>query len=138
MNRIEVMYFLKDGMMKNQELIYLTKKLLGYHNEILKKFEETKDTGVEGDFFQEVKPFSNQVKDIMDRWKVEVTAWIGIRHPRNIHVQQVESVVEQLEMIAVQAFFVQTSRTRFLNTANSVEYVLTAILLEAENDHIEL
>ena len=137
MNRIEVMCFLKGGRMKNQELVYLTKKLLGYHKDILKKFEETRETGREGDFFQEVMPFSDQVKDTMDRWKKEVLIWIGIRQPRNIHVQQIESVIEQLEMIAIQAFFVQTSRTRFINTASSVEYVLTAVLLEAESDHKE-
>ncbi|MCQ6273918.1 YppE family protein [Bacillus sp. V3B] len=123
--------------MKNQELIYLTKKLLGYHGEILKKFEATKEAKIEGDFFQEVRPFSNEVKDIMDQWLVEVIAWINTCRPRNIHAQQMDSVVEQLGMIAVQAFFPQTSRTRFINTAQSVEYVLTAVLLETEKDQIE-
>jgi Bacterial domain of unknown function (DUF1798) len=123
--------------MKNQNLIYLTKKLLDYHGEIMKKFEETKETEIEGDFFQEVLPFSDQVKDITDRWKEDVLDWIITHQPRNIHTQQIDSVVEQLETITVQAFFSQTSRTRFINTANSVEYVLTAVLLEMENDHTE-
>lgn len=123
--------------MNNQELIYLTKKLLGYYDEILSKFEETKETEIEGDFFQEVMPFSNQVKDIMDRWKEAVLAWIITWHPKNIHVQQIDSIREHMEMIAVQAFFPQTSRTRFMNTAHSVEYVLTAVLHELENNHLE-
>lgn len=127
------MYFLKGGRMKNQELIYLTKKLLGYHSEIMKKFEETKEIRIEGDFFQEVMPFSNQVKDTMDLWKREVMTWITNRRPKNIHAQQIDSTIEQLEMITVQAFFPQTSRTRFIHTAHSVEYVLTAVLFEIEN-----
>ena len=120
--------------MQDQELIDLTEKLLGCNEEIMQKFEETKQTEIAGDFYREVKPFVDRVKEIMDQWEEKVIAWITNCRPRNLHVNQIESVKEQLEMIAVQAFFPQTSRTRFLNTVHSVDYVLKTILLEIEKD----
>jgi hypothetical protein len=118
--------------MKNTEIYLLTKKLLSFNHEIMQKFEETKESGMEGDFYREIKPFSDLIKGSLENWSEKAIIWIRDFHPKNLHAKQIESVIDQLEMISVQAFFPQTSRARFVNTANSVEYVLKTLLLEIE------
>ena len=120
--------------MKEDELYQLTKKLLSFNHELLQKFEETKESGVEGDFYQEIKPFSEQLNESLKIWSERAKQWIRNCRPKNLHVNQIESVVEQLEMISVQAFFPQTSRAHFLNTVHSVEYVLKKLVSEIEKE----
>ena len=120
--------------MEEDELFQITKKLLSFNHDLLQKFEETKESGVEGDFYQEIKPFSEQLNESLKIWSEGAKFWIRNCRPKNLHVNQIESVVEQLEMISVQAFFPQTSRAHFLNTVHSVEYVLKKLVSEIEKE----
>lgn len=121
--------------MKDDELFQLTMNLLSFNHDLLHKFEETRKSGVEGDFYKEIKPFSDQLHENLKVWGERAIVWVRYCRPKNLHVNQVESVMDQLEMISVQAFFPQTSRTRFMNTVHSVEYVLKMLLYELEKDY---
>jgi hypothetical protein len=120
--------------MEEDELFQITKKLLSFNHDLLQKFEDTKESGVAGDFYQEIKPFSEQLNESLKVWSEGAKLWIRNCRPKNLHVNQIESVMEQLEMISVQAFFPQTSRTHFLNTVHSVEYVLKKLVSEIEKE----
>lgn len=120
--------------MQDEELVKITNKLLSFNHDLLQKFKETKESGVEGDFYQEIKPFSDQLNETLKIWGERAKLWIRNGRPKNLHVKQIESVMEQFEMISVQAFFPQTSRTHFLNTVHSVEYVLKSLLSEIERE----
>lgn len=116
-------------------LIDLNERLSEYTRQIENKFLSVKETGEKGDFFTEVKPFADEVQEVSERWKKEATAWIVKNRPRNLHESQIDSAAEQIEMISVQSFFPETSRTRFINYLQSVRFVLT--LLRSSIDKFE-
>jgi hypothetical protein len=119
--------------MENQSiLVNLNESLYEYTRQIEDKFLSVKTSGEKGDFFSQVKPFADEVKEVVDLWKKEATTWIAKNRPRNLHESQIDSAAEQMEMISVQAFFPETSRTRFINYLQSVRFVLT--LLRANID----
>lgn len=122
--------------MRNVQLKHLTEELITLCKEVLHRFEETKETRIECDFYHEVLPFSNRVKETLDIWEQEVTKWIKASHPRNLNLNQIESLKEQLEMLAVQAFSPTTSKARFMHTLHSVDYVLKTVLTEIESKNV--
>jgi hypothetical protein len=109
-------------------LLTLTTQLWEYMDEISVKFEEVKKTKEKGDFFLEVKPFADQVKTANDQWKQEAAIWIKENRPKHLHEKQIESASEQIEMLSVQAFFPETSRSRFINYWQSVRFILSTLL----------
>jgi len=116
------------GNLDNQLILSeLNERLNKYTKDIEDTFISVKNSGEKGDFFSQVKPFAEEVKEVVDHWKVEAESWIERNQPKNLHAIQIESAAEQMEMISVQAFFPETSRTRFINYLQSVRYVLTVI-----------
>ncbi|WP_391559029.1 YppE family protein [Robertmurraya sp.] len=114
--------------MDNHSMLgHLNERLYEYTKEIEDTFLSVKMSGEKGDFFTKVKPFADEVKEVVDRWKMESASWIEENRPKNLHATQIESAAEQMEMISVQAFFPETSRTRFINYLQSVRYVLTIL-----------
>ncbi|RTR30534.1 DUF1798 family protein [Robertmurraya yapensis] len=117
---------------QNVTLLTLTKKLLDYMEFISNKYDEVKISGVRGDFFTEVKPFADEVKEINDKWSELASSWIASNRPKNLHVKQIESSTEQIEMLSVQAFYPETSKTRFINYVQSVRFILTTLIVQLE------
>ncbi|MBX9972787.1 YppE family protein [Cytobacillus firmus] len=115
-------------MNREKVLVQMTEQLLEYMEISDGRFKKVKESGEKGDFYSEVKPFADDVKSINDRWKEEALKWIGIHNPRNLYPQQIESASEHIEMVSIQAFFPETSKTRFINYVNSAEYVLKQLL----------
>lgn len=114
-------------MTKAEELLLLTEKLIVYMDIVANKFQEVKHTGEKGEFFSEVKPFADEVKVVNDQWLKSATAWIEEARPKNLYVKQIQSTHEQIEMLSVQAFFPDTSLTRFKNYLQSVQFILKTI-----------
>lgn len=118
--------------MSSDRLFSLTNELLQYTNRISIKFEEVKESKVKGDFYSEVKPFADEVKMVNDEWQNLAKAWIRENRPKHLHEKQIDSTYEQIEMLSVQAFFPDTSRTRFINYWQSVRFILNTLI-----DHLE-
>ncbi|SEM83579.1 protein of unknown function [Mesobacillus persicus] len=114
-------------MVPNEELFKRTEKLLEYRKFIVNRFEEAKASGIKGDFYQEVKPFANEVKQKTDEWRTEALLWLKNYPQRHIHARQIESTAENLEMVSISAFFPETSRKRFLDHVQSIEFVLNGL-----------
>ncbi|MBG9590761.1 hypothetical protein ABE26_26925 [Cytobacillus firmus] len=107
----------------------MTEMLLEYVEISDSRYKKVKESGEKGDFYNEVKPFADEVKSINDRWKGEAREWVSIHKPRNLYSQQIESASEHIEMVSIQAFFPETSRTRFINYVNSAVYVLKQLII---------
>lgn len=115
--------------MDNQsQLISLTKQLLTYLSVITDRYALAREQGKPGDFYQEVKPFADEVKKINDQWKSEAINWIHLNRPKNLYQQQIDSAHEHIESVSVQAFFPETSKSRFINLVSSSTYVLNQII----------
>ncbi|MBU8879058.1 YppE family protein [Bacillus sp. FJAT-29790] len=113
----------------DKELLQLTKQLLAYNAALSERFEKVKESGTSGDFYREVKPFADEVKEINDKWKTKAVKWVHANTPRNLYAGQIESAHEHMESISVQAFFPQTGRTGFINLAASSKYVLNHVIM---------
>lgn len=120
--------------MKKQKVkvMELTNELLIITDQVVNQFERTKTEDREGDFYREVMPFSNEAQLIVDEWITTVLPWIHEKAPPNLNSNQIQSTKDQLEKAMVQAFFPQTSRKHFTDSIHAIQFVLKAILMEAE------
>lgn len=111
-----------------KELARRTEILLTDVEKALRRFETVKSTGVKGDFYSEVKPFADEIKQKAKEWEDEAIIWLEKHPQRHLHPQQIRSTAENLEMVSVQAFFPESSRKRFLGFIQSIQYVLNDLL----------
>ncbi|MGG5253833.1 DUF1798 family protein [Neobacillus sp. SM06] len=108
-----------------EQLVYLTKQLYEYNQKFLVYYNEVRGTKEQKPFFEFVKPFADEVAKVTGDWKTLMKAWLIENETSHIHLHQLESVSEHLERLAIQAFFPETRRSRFLNAQRTVEYFLT-------------
>lgn len=118
---------------QHQQIIELSKKLIDYTESALSRYEYSKKEGIRGDFHTEVKPFADEVKGTAIIWKEAAVNWVIQNKPKNLHSSQIETAADYLEVISVQAFFPETSRKRFLDQIQSVEFILNSMILAIEN-----
>lgn len=122
-------FMIKGGMyMAGQSNLWiLTSELLKLVQQADEVYETVRSTGKEMDFYTEVKPFADKMKSLSDEWEAEAKKWLMSQKPKYIHKQQITATLENLQIIAVQAFFPKTSYSRFKQTVHSVEYVLNEV-----------
>ena len=113
-------------------IVALSKKLLVDVETAHKRFQYSKEEGVRGDFHAEVKPFADEVKSASDAWRELAGKWIRANRPKNLHANQIETAADYLEVISVQAFFPETSKKRFLDQLQSVEFILNSMIIAIE------
>jgi hypothetical protein len=106
----------------------LTKELLACTEEAAVHYRQARERGTKPDFYAEVKPFADHAKHLLDNWLPAAAGWIIDNRPKNLHENQIASAAEHIELITVQCFFPETSRTRFINYYNSTKYVLNVLL----------
>ncbi|WP_174733972.1 YppE family protein [Mesobacillus harenae] len=92
------------------------------------RFELVKQTGSKSDFYTEVKPFADEVKGKVEVWKEEALVWVTEVRPKNLHSMQISTTADNIEMVSIQAFFPETSRKRFIDHIQAINYVLIGIL----------
>ncbi|MBS8264649.1 DUF1798 family protein [Mesobacillus boroniphilus] len=114
-------------------ILTLSKKLLVNVETAHKRFQHSKEEGVRGDFHTEVKPFADEVKLAADAWREIAAQWVKSNRPKNLHANQIETAADYLEVISVQAFFPETSKKRFLDQLQSVEFILNSMIIAVEN-----
>ncbi|RSD26535.1 YppE family protein [Mesobacillus subterraneus] len=119
-------------MEQKDKIITLSRKLLKYSAAAAERFQTAKQEGVRGDFHMEVKPFADEVKEAAELWREAAIKWLTDNRPRNLHVNQIETAADYLEVISVQAFFPETSKKRFLDQLQSVEFILNSMILAVD------
>lgn len=119
-----------------QELLILTKKLLTLTEQAKQQFISVKRKDDLIDFEEMVKPFADQVRNTVNKWKVLAVEWVHVERPTNVHVQQILTTTELLEVLSIQVFFLKASKKHVLSSVQSVEYVLNqfvSIIMENTN-----
>ncbi|MGE8204292.1 YppE family protein [Heyndrickxia sp. NPDC080065] len=116
--------------MSNNELLVLTKKLIERNQSALQSFNKVRETGKQGDFYLEVKPFADQVKRECEEWLPLAIEWVNRIKPKHLHSVQLENTCENLQMVSVRAFFPDSSLKKFKSHVQSVDYVLNRMLGE--------
>lgn len=119
----------------NEALLEMTNSLLKYRQIIVERFEQTKKTGEQGDFYEEVKPFADEVKQKIDTWRKDTLSWLTLNPQRHLHARQIDSTAENLEMVSISAFFPNTSKKKFLDHVQSIEFVLRGVVSAIKNQN---
>lgn len=114
----------------SEEILELTKKLLNYNYLFIKYFEEAREKGTSHDFHDVIKPFANEVKDVANEWSHLMRRWLVISPRKHLHPKQIDTTIEHIEQLSIQAFFPKTSRSRFINANRTVEFFLLEIVKE--------
>lgn len=115
-----------------KDLLKLTNILVTYMDFSARKYAEVKETGLDGDFYHEVKPFADKVKGVKDQWAILAKQFVQEERPKNLYQQQIDAAEEHMEALSVQAFFPQTSRSRFNHMMASTVFILNNIIELAE------
>ena len=112
------------------EILDLTEKLFSYNQFCLKMYLEVKEKGLKKDFHEDIKPFADEVKKMNHAWKQLMQLWLKQNPHKHLHLKQITTTSEHIDQLSIQAFFPETSRSRFLNANRTVEYFLLEILKE--------
>ncbi|MEH7303485.1 DUF1798 family protein [Neobacillus drentensis] len=117
----------------SEEIIQLTEKLLAFNGLFMKFYQEGREAGIKHDFHEVIKPFANEVKGINDQWKQAMKKWLSAADLKHLHLKQIDTTSDHIDQLSIQAFFPETSKTRFINSHRTVEYFLQEILKELKN-----
>ena len=82
----------------------------------------------EPDFYEEVKPYADEVHLLIAEWKSQAERWIREERPRHIHLPQIENAADMMTQFVVQSFYKATGKKRFYQSIQSVQYTLKIIL----------
>lgn len=116
----------------SEEILQLTKKLLSYNTLFMEYFKEARENGTTHDFHEVIKPFANNVNTTANEWAALMKNWLAKSPKKHLHPKQIDTTLEHIEQLSIQAFFPKTSKSRFLNANRTVEYFLLEILKELE------
>ncbi|MCE4047251.1 MULTISPECIES: YppE family protein [Bacillaceae] len=111
-----------------QRLKELTEELQESANYLVDIFQKVKSTGESEDFYEVVRPYANKVAEWNAEWKDLAEEWVKTEKPLYLHPSQISTASDHLEVISIQAFFKETSKKRFLDSAKSVQFILQTVL----------
>ncbi|MCA1063143.1 YppE family protein [Rossellomorea sp. AcN35-11] len=106
------------------ELKIVTEELLVLAEKMMNEYKTRRESGEKGDFYTEVKPFADEVKEKNDAWKELSMSWIKDYRPKHLHLPQIINTFDNIEMLSVHCFFPESSYNRFISHYQSVSYVL--------------
>jgi hypothetical protein len=112
----------------HQQLRQLTENLLEYNHRMLVIAEQTQHSSNESDFFDTVKPFADEVKQVTDTWKAIALQWVHHEKPKHIYPLQIEAVSENIEKLSVEIFYPTVKLHRIKQLHQSIEYTLMLII----------
>ncbi|SFE34763.1 YppE family protein [Alteribacillus iranensis] len=110
------------------KLMKITEELQEYNQQALKThMEVSENPDYSPDFFAEVKPFADKVKESADEWKPLAEQWIVEEKPDYFYIKQIDDTHENLLISSVLAFQSDTKKKRFREMIQSIEYIMSGI-----------
>ncbi|WP_416149756.1 YppE family protein [Salipaludibacillus sp. HK11] len=116
--------------MEQQKLEELTKQtmlLRELNKQALVHFKKYSESEEVADFFADVKPFADEVKDNLEQWTPNVLKWLESKKPPYIHPQQIDELVENFEILSVTCFQKDTRNKKLMDRYKSIEYTLSLV-----------
>lgn len=109
------------------QLLQHTTKLLLACDEASSRFFEMREQNATPDFYAQVKPYADEMRELLLDWQQLAYQWISDKQPKYMHIQQVDHAVDAMEQFFVQSFYKETSKKRFLQSIDAVKYTLTTL-----------
>lgn len=104
-----------------------TKKLMQLIEQAQAIYEERRATQAEPDFYKEVKPFADQMDALADRWEQEAMIFLRKYPQKYVHPMQIEQTADNARRVGAHAYFFQTSKAKFMQSAASAVLVLDTL-----------
>jgi hypothetical protein len=98
----------------------------------LERFQEMRRLDRDPDFFEEVKPHADNIHALIKVWQQSANLWIQKNKPKNLYAQQIDHAADAMEQFVVQSFYKGTSKKRFVQSIQSVQYTLTIVKRKLE------
>lgn len=105
-----------------------TTSLLQACDEAIARFYHMREENLVPDFFAEVKPYADMMRERLLVWKQLAYTWIEENKPKYMHKQQIDHAIDAMEQFFVQSFYKETSKKRFLQSVESTKYTLATLL----------
>lgn len=96
------------------------------------RFLQMREEQLEPDFFKQVKPHADQLRQQLLLWQQFAIEWCEQVKPKYIYKIQIQQVVEAMEQLIVQSYYKETSKKRFLQALHSIQYTLSTLLRAGE------
>ena len=113
--------------MEKQQALFYTKQIIEKIDEIDAIYEKTRESGESYDFYKVIEPFANEVQQLASDWQQAIEAVIASRSSYFIGERQVDTVVDNVCKLSVQAFHGSTSFQRFKSYVQSTKFILNSI-----------
>ena len=121
-----------------QLLLNETNTLLQECEQAQKRFIEMRRLDREPDFFNEVKPHADEIHALLKEWQHHAHTWILNIRPKNLYVQQIDHAADAMEQFVVQSFYKGTSKKRFIQSIQSVQYTLSILIAKIEEEDADV
>lgn len=120
------------------ELLAMTTKLLAVCDEAAARFYDMRERDAEPDFFNEVKPYADEMRAQLEIWQQLAYEWITANQPKYMRKQQIDHAREAMEQFIVQSFYKATSKKRLIQSIESTKYTLGSLkrYVEEESPHV--
>ena len=110
------------------QLIEQTTKLVTECDEAINRFYKMRELDAVPDFFEQVKPYADELHEFIGQWQQLAHMWIADNKPKYMHRIQIDNAVDAMEQFIVQSFYKETSKKRFIQSVQSVHYTLTTFI----------
>ena len=115
-----------------------TEQLIEQCEQAVARFHRMRELDAVPDFFNDVKPHADFVHALLVQFRESAAQWIDCERPKYVRMLQIDLLIEAMEQFVVQSFYKETSKKRFLQSVQSVQYTLSTVLryLE-EGDYVQ-
>lgn len=110
------------------ELIEQSKQLIQECDASINRFYKQRELDATPQFFEEVKPYADNIQSLLLEWQQNALNWIKENRPKYMHESQIQNVVDAMNQFVVQSFYKETSKKRFIQSVQSVHYTLSFFL----------
>lgn len=115
-------------------LMKQTNTLRALNEKAYKYFQRFRLGEEEADFYDDVKPFADEVREHLEEWMPHVLKFLKKRKPEYLHAQQIDQLAENFEMVSVSCFQKDTKKKRFNEQYKSIEYTLSLVVHSLEKE----
>ena len=111
-----------------------TQNLLAACQEASDRFYKMREEDRAPDFYNEVKPYADEMQTVLKLWQTTAHQFIDEMRPKYVHKVQIDNAVDAMEQFFVQSFYKETSKKRFLQSIQAVQYTLDTLLRKIGGD----
>lgn len=120
--------------MDTNKLLEMTTRLVAAGEQAVTRFYTMREEDRAPDFYQEVKPFADDMRVYLSSWQSLANEFIEKKRPKYMHIIQIQNAVDAMEQFFVQSFYKETSKKRFLQSIQSVKYTLETLIRIVEEE----